>query len=321
VNAITLVNEAARTAALALPPLVPASTWREVLETYSDVKLTASPNTRRAYRRAIVACFEALGVDTLAELSGRELAAYRARLVSDGRAPGSQAVDLAAVRSFLKWARRFGACNLPADVIGEALESEHVTVVRPFQILTDPELGAVLAAAKTARDRALLAVMAGCGLRVSEAVGLDVGDVRENGDGAGVLHVRHGKGGKDRLVPVGSDVLELIKVALAETGRMLGESGPLFRAHDRGATRRVRSRLTSCSAGVVVREAVRAAGVVGKAISPHSLRHGFAVRCLRAGASVVAVSTILGHADVSTTGRYLKHLELAELAASVPALP
>ena len=67
--------------------------------------------------------------------------------------------------------------------------------------------------------------------------------------------------------------------------------------------------------------AVAAAGVDAKRISPHSLRHSFALRSLRAGANVVAVSKLLGHASVSTTQRYVDHLALAELRAAVPPLP
>jgi len=304
---------------LSLRPLTPLVPWSEVLEAFSNAELD-SPQTRRAYRRAIVACFTALGHKTLSEVSGAELAAYRAALVSDGRGAAAHSVALAAIRSFLKWAQRFGACLLTGDVISGALKSPRNHVEKPYNVLTDPELAAVLTATKSTRDRALVGVMAGAGLRVSEAVGLDVKDVHENARG-GLLRVRHGKGGKERLVPASDSVLALIKTHLEGTRRRIGSAGPLFRAHDRGAGKRDRRALTASAASVVVRQAVKAARVKGKTISPHSLRHTYAIRYLRAGGNIVALAEILGHANVTTTQRYLKHLELDDLRATIPPLP
>jgi integrase/recombinase XerD len=316
-TAITLATR--NPAGLLAPSLTPLVPWGEVWEAFSNAELD-SPHTRRAYQRAIAACLTALGHETLSEVSGAELAAYRAALLSDGRGAATHSVTLAAIRSFLKWSQRFGACLLTGDVISGALKSPKNHVEKPYSVLTDPELGAVLTVSKTARDRALVGVMAGAGLRVSEAVGLAVEDVHENSRG-GVLRVRHGKGGKERLVPASDSVLALIKTYLEETGRTIGSNGPLFRAHDRGASKRDRKPLTSSAASVVVHQAVKAAGVRGKTISPHSLRHTYAIRFLRNGGNIVALATILGHANVTNTQRYLKHLELDELRASVPPLP
>jgi site-specific recombinase XerD len=318
VNAITIAQ--VNPAALAVRQLVPFTPWPEVLESFLNAACD-SPETRRSYRRAVTACMTRLGVETLSEVSGAALAAFRAELLESEGSPSTHALYLVAVRSFLGWARRFGACALSPDVIAGALRGPRAVVLRPYSILSDPELAAVLGAAKTTRDRALVAVMAGAGLRVSEATGLDVGDVREDLTGAGILYVRHGKGGRDRLVPTSASVMQLVKAHLADTGRTLTSEGPLFRAHDRGALKRERTRLTAHAAGMVVGELVRLAGVVGKRISPHSLRHCYAVRYLNAGGQLVALATILGHASVTTTQRYADHLALAELTATVPALP
>jgi site-specific recombinase XerD len=163
--------------------------------------------------------------------------------------------------------------------------------------------------------------MLGAGLRVSEVVGLDVRDVILDHDGEGLVHVRQGKGRKDRIVPLRSEVTELLRSYLAATGRALGQFGPLFRAHDRGASLRARRRLAARAVGYVVHEAAARAGIAAKAISPHSLRHTMAIRSLRGGASVVAVSKVLGHASIATTQRYLDHLELGELRAVLPEVP
>jgi site-specific recombinase XerD len=280
-----------------------------------------SPNTRRAYARHLTDAFGALGVIYVDELTGPLLAEYRAAVLATDLAPGSQALALAALRSFLSWSRAMGVHGLSSDTVRTALRSPRSQVLRPYNVLSDSEVGRIIAAASTARDRALLGLMLGAGLRVSEVVALDVRDVILDHDGEGLVHVRQGKGRKDRIVPLRSEVTELLRAYLAETGRALGQFGPLFRSHDRGAALRARRRLTARAVGYVVHEAAHRAGIAAKAISPHSLRHTMAIRSLRGGASVVAVSKVLGHASIATTQRYLDHLELGELRLALPVLP
>jgi site-specific recombinase XerD len=135
------------------------------------------------------------------------------------------------------------------------------------------------------------------------------------------LHVRQGKGKKDRIVPIRRETAKAIRIYLAGTGRRLNDSGPLFRAHDRAARKLAHHRLTPDAIADVVSRCAGAAGVLDKQISPHALRHTFAIRALWGGANLVAVSKLLGHASVATTQRYLDHLELGELRAAVPPLP
>jgi hypothetical protein len=82
-----------------------------------------------------------------------------------------------------------------------------------------------------------------------------------------------------------------------------------------------RARLTTRAAGYIVERATKAAGIAAKQISPHSLRHTFAIRSLRSRHDVIAVQKLLGHASVAATQRYLDHLDLAELRQAVPDLP
>jgi site-specific recombinase XerD len=84
---------------------------------------------------------------------------------------------------------------------------------------------------------------------------------------------------------------------------------------------RERVRLSTRAVGYLVRRAMQRAGLAAKAISPHALRHTYAIRALRAGGNVIAVQKLLGHASVATTQRYLDHLTLGELRAAVPPLP
>jgi site-specific recombinase XerD len=186
-------------------------------------------------------------------------------------------------------------------------------------VLSDPEIGDVLSVTRTARDRALLATLLGAGLRVAEAVALDVRDVVEDIDGGTVLSVRHGKGRKSRLVPVQLDVAQLIRTYLAMTHRHLGDDGPLFRAHDYAGWGR--RRLSARTVVSVVKREVRRAGIRAKRVSPHALRHVFAIRALRGGGNVVAIAKLLGHATIGTTQRYVDHLTLGELREAIPLLP
>lgn len=150
--------------------------------------------------------------------------------------PRTQAQALAALRSFLRWSRTMGASTLSADVVAEAPRTPRTDVRRPYTSLSERELTALLEAAENPRDRALLAVMLGAGLRVSEVVGRDVTDLLEGADGGAALYVRLGKGRKDRQGPVQLEVAGVIRRYLAVTGRRLGDAGPLFRAHDLAAS-------------------------------------------------------------------------------------
>ena len=138
-----------------------------------------------------------------------------------------------------------------------------------------------------ARDRALLELLYSSGLRVSEALGLDVEDLSFAGAYVRVI----GKGDKERLVPVGD-------VALEALGRYLDDRdrGPLF------LSRRGR-RLDRMAAWRVLRKAAVAAGLGGR-VTPHTLRHSFATHLLEGGADLRVVQELLGHASITTTQLY-----------------
>jgi site-specific recombinase XerD len=187
-------------------------------EAYLDAAID-SPHTRRAYERHLSNAFAGLGVASVSEVSGAELARYRAAVVSSDLAPDSQAHALAALRSFLSWSRTLGAHRLSSDVIRTALKTPKAVVRRPYRTLGESDIATVLRTASTARDRALLAVLLGAGLRAAEAVGLDVIDLDDDPEGGLVIAVRRGKGRMDRQVPVQPDVSRLLLAYLAETGR------------------------------------------------------------------------------------------------------
>jgi integrase/recombinase XerD len=168
--------------------------------------------------------------------------------------------------------------------------------------LTVDEVEAILEAAGSPgttlamRDRALLELLYGTGARISEAVGLDLDDL--DLDGATVR--LSGKGGKQRLVPIGSFARDAVSAYLVRARPELARVGrgiPAVFLNARGG------RLSRQSAWTVLSKAVERAGVTA-AVSPHTLRHSFATHLLDGGADVRVVQELLGHASVTTTQVY-----------------
>lgn len=191
------------------------------------------------------------------------------------------------------------------------------TIVRPPaaprrlpKAISIPDVERLIAAAQTGqaalRDRALLELLYGTGARISEAVGLDVDDLRLSGESRSLAMPATirlaGKGGKQRLVPVGSYAREAIEAylvrarpALAIAGKRTSASPALF-LNARGG------RLTRQGAWGALRNAATRAGLAE--VSPHVLRHSFATHLLDGGADVRVVQELLGHASVTTTQLY-----------------
>ena len=147
------------------------------------------------------------------------------------------------------------------------------------------------------RDRALLEVLYGSGARISEAVGLDVDDIDLE---RGVVLLR-GKGGKERLVPLGSYATAAVDAYLVRARPLLAASGTgtaAFFLNQRGG------RLSRQSAWTVLRAAAVRAGLPAGHLSPHTLRHSFATHLMDGGADVRVVQELLGHASVTTTQVY-----------------
>ncbi|HEX4059910.1 MAG TPA: site-specific tyrosine recombinase XerD [Streptosporangiaceae bacterium] len=162
------------------------------------------------------------------------------------------------------------------------------------------------------RDRALLEFLYGTGARISEATGLDTGDLDLAGDGVVRLA---GKGGKERIVPVGSYASQALDAYLvrarpalaAAVGRLSGQGSTAARTTQRAAVPAVflnarGGRLTRQGAWMVLRAAASRAGL--RPLSPHTLRHSFATHMLDGGADIRVVQELLGHASVTTTQIY-----------------
>jgi integrase/recombinase XerC len=176
----------------------------------------------------------------------------------------------------------------------------HLTVDDMFRLLEAP-----LSDTPTGRrDRAILEVLYSCGLRVSELVGLEWSDI----DSALALVRVRGKGGKERLVPIGEKAL----AALAAYRAVIPDLCPR-RLHDERAVylNRLGGRLTVRTVARIVDHYVLASGIATKA-SPHAVRHSFATHLLSAGADLRSIQELLGHASLSTTQKYT-HVNLDQL--------
>ena len=161
---------------------------------------------------------------------------------------------------------------------------------RSSAVLTPQEVSRLLAAAEPGKARMLLTTMYGCGLRVSEAIALEVTDIDSQ---RMVIHVRRGKGRKDRYVPLGEKLLGQLR----EYGRTTKPNRFLFpgsRPDKRWNVTGVRQEF---------RLALRIAGI-DKHCTTHTLRHSYASHCLQAGMKIGTIQQSLGHANLETTATY-----------------
>jgi integrase/recombinase XerD len=272
--------------------------------TFLAVERGLAPATIRAYR-ADLEDFAAARGTTQAWADGpdaalRYLAARtrRGRRTDPGLAPTSLRRRAAAIRGFYRFA--FGEGFITLD-IGAHLDLPRMPRLLP-ETLTLAETERLLAAApaEALLDRALLELLYAAGLRISEALRLDLEDVSLDGAFVRVI----GKGDRERLVPVGEVALDALRAWLVGARAALVAAhhvepvrgGPMFL----GPSGR---RLARQQAWTIVKRAAAAAGLSGR-VSPHTLRHSFATHLLEGGADLRIVQELLGHASISTTQLY-----------------
>ncbi|GAA1974581.1 site-specific tyrosine recombinase XerD [Terrabacter lapilli] len=280
------------------------------------VEKGASENTLKSYARdlrAYSSFLAAQGVDDARDVTEARVSDFLASLRERGLAPSSAARTLVAVRGFHRFLALEGVvAGDPAANVAPPKPPARLPKAIPVDAVER-----LLAAAsvgdtpESLRDRALLEVLYGVGARISEAVGLDVDDVETTlatnepaafaGSGGGASSVRlHGKGGKERIVPVGRYAVEAVTAYLVRGRPTLaahGRGGPALFLNQRGA------RLSRQSAWAIIRRAAERADL-GEHVSPHTLRHSFATHLLDGGADVRVVQELLGHASVTTTQIY-----------------
>jgi len=256
----------------------------------------------------------------LGELTAEDVSVYREHLIVT-YAVATAAKKLAVLRRFLIFTFMAGATTVNPESLRFFAKSPRVRQDPAYNVLTEDELSRMLAAARASnyRDYVMLAVMAGCGLREAEVVGIKIGDFREASEGQIFLRVL-GKGDKVRNVPLSPDLWQLIQRYVLLTERSFtshpDSRKPIF-------TSRVGQdkQLTTRSVQNIVKKYVRAAGIT-KAISPHSIRHTVGTNMAVNEAPLLVIQQFLGHTDPKTTLRYIRRAEeLASRAYQYNTLP
>jgi integrase/recombinase XerC len=265
----------------------------------------ASAHTVAAYGRDLAAFFDFLGphrgeLPSLADISALKPADFRAYLAhraGDGLERTSIARGLSVLRGFVRFLERRQLAAAPALAVLRAPKLPH-SVPKP---LTIDDADAMLASAgdttpsvwQQKRDIAILTLLYGCGLRISEALGLSLAEAPR-----GDVLVVTGKGRKQRHVPVLAAVTEAVADYLAACPHPLKKDGPLF----------VGARGGPLSPRLVQRQMQLLRGMLGlpDTATPHALRHSFATHLLGGGGDLRAIQELLGHASLSTTQRYTK---------------
>ncbi len=284
---------------------------KQLIDKFRDrlkVERNASAHTLRSYSADLEQFHGFLKEKKLAQGSGGEVAvekidhlairAFLSSLYRDHK-KSSLGRKLASLRSFLKYRVQEGyLLRNPAEIVATPRQEKPLPNFMPvdeaFALMETPNPSQTWGA----RDKAILETLYSTGIRVSELVGLCEGDLDSS---LGIVRV-FGKGGKERIVPIGEKALEALRVYLEKRNEAIGKTGekgrkaPIF-VNTRGG------RLTSRSVGRILQKHLVRGGIWRK-ISPHALRHTFATHLLDAGADLRGIQELLGHASLSTTQRY-----------------
>ena len=283
----------------------------------------ASPRTLEAYGFAAnryIAFLEqhrgeTITLKVLSSLTAGEVRAWLAHLRQGGRplSPRSLSQALSAIRTFHRFLDvRLGAPNAAIALV----RGPRVVPGAPRPVSEDQAMGMIAEPGldpdredwEAARDEAVLTLLYGCGLRISEALSLK----RSDAPLPEALRIL-GKGSKTRIVPVLPAVREAIDAYLAEVPFVLAPDEPLFRAKRGGA-------LSPRQVQATVQTLRGRLGLPDSA-TPHALRHSFATHLLGAGADLRSIQELLGHASLSTTQRYTQVDAAALLSAYSKAHP
>ena len=263
-----------------------------------------SPHTLDAYARdlALFINFLAenenekkLSLNALKNIAPRDIRAFLSERLSRHIEHSSAAREISTLRSFFKWLNRRGIMDNTAISV---ISSPRRAKVLPKALDVDDTFKVLETVEKLAsekwqglRDVAILTILYGCGLRISEALSLNVGDIGHND----FLKIK-GKGNKERLVPLLPVVKEKINAYLAACPYDIKPGEALF----------LGARGERLSPRIVQRTLEKIRGILGlpDTLTPHALRHSFATHLLAAGTDLRSIQELLGHASLNTTQRY-----------------
>jgi len=246
--------------------------------------------------------------ESVQRIEHTDIRAYLGTLYDRGLSKASAARALAAIRSWFKWLARTGRIEQnAASLVSTPRLPKHLPRVPSIEQMNQvvDSVGED-AASWPARDRAILELLYGCGIRNAELTGLNLDDIHWANDAILV----HGKGQKERYVPLGDAAAEAVRSYLTERSALLdaakgGGTPALFvNLQLRGLSKPGgEARLTTRSVGRIVKRIAILRGLSSD-VHPHTLRHAFGTHLLEEGADLRAIQELLGHERLSTTQRY-----------------
>lgn len=268
----------------------------QILSQYLDfleIERGLSQNTIDAYRRDLTEFLEfclSKNVEEINKIDRTHINGYILKLHENKLNPTSVMRKTASLRGFFKWLCANEICEKNPAL---TLEPPKVPQKLP-KVITAEEINIILSENLNKREKVILELLYGCGLRVSELVNLKIHDI----DISAKYLQCTGKGSKERIVPIGSKALHAIKMYIKERDFILQK------------TRKTSKNLLLTEEGKnITRQEVynfihKLGEKIHKSISPHTLRHTFATHLLENGADLRVVQELLGHSDVSTTQLY-----------------
>ena len=278
----------------------------------------ASPHTIKAYSGDLANFVTYAGTRRWKEIDHIAIRGFLSQLYEKGLGKTSVARSLAAVRSLYRWLAQEGVVEQnPAKLVASPkrpLKLPRVPTIEEMNSVLDSQMPEV--AAFPERDRLMLELLYGCGIRNSELTGINLDDIRLSAE---AILIR-GKGKKERYVPFGDSVKTALSVYLPERLKTLGQTRKNTNAlliNRRGG------RLTTRSVGRIIKKIAVAKGL-SPDVHPHTLRHAFGTHMLEEGADLRAIQELLGHERLATTQRYtqlsMKHVLRRVCSFGLPAL-
>jgi integrase/recombinase XerC len=287
-----------------MKPTIVEKAVRDFLQTLGQ--RNASVHTIKAYARDLAEFSAYIGPRNWKQIDHVVIRGFLSRLYEKGLDKPSVARGLAAVRSLYRWLAQEGVVEQnPAALVSTpklAKKLPRVPTIEEMNIVLDGQMPEV--AAFPERDRMMLELLYGCGIRNSELIGINVEDIRLSDE---AILIR-GKGKKQRYVLFGNAVTVALKAYLPARLQILSErkkSSSALLVNRRGG------RLTTRSVGRIIKRIAVAKGLSPE-VHPHTLRHAFGTHMLEEGADLRAIQEMLGHERLSTTQRYtqlsIKHV-------------
>ena len=281
-----------------------AATIKKFLRSLAEQNTSA--HTIKAYTHDLGNFVDYVGPRSWKQIDHIVIRGFLSHLYEQGLSKTSVARALAAVRSLYRWLAQEGLVEQnPAALVSTPKlpkKLPRVPTIEEMSSVLDGEMPEL--AAFPERDRLMLELLYGCGIRNSELVGINIDDIHQNAE---AILIR-GKGKKERYAPFGDNVKSALKSYLPARQRVLSEQRkdtPALLINRRGG------RLTTRSVGRIIKRIAVAKGL-SPDVHPHTLRHAFGTHMLEEGADLRAIQEMLGHERLSTTQRYtqlsMKHL-------------